>query len=75
MNVRTFLSFRNMKNRKGFLYRNGITVVFMILFLFSLVGQAFMGWHQYNEKLQQEHQPPVKLNQYFTTGHFIQSTF
>lgn len=64
-----------MKNKKGFFYRNGITTVFMVLFIFAWAGQAITGWHEYNEELQKEHQPPIKLNHYFTTGHFIETTF
>jgi hypothetical protein len=64
-----------MVKKNGFFYRNGITIVFMALFVLTLVGQAVTGWHQYNEKLKQEHQPPIELNHYFTTGHFLQSTF
>lgn len=60
---------------KGFFYKNGLSIVFLILFFISLAGQFFTGWKQYNEELKDDNYPPVTLTEYTTTGHFISSTF
>lgn len=61
--------------RKGFFYRNGLTIVFLLLFIASLVGQFFTGWKEYNNDLQDDNYRPVSISEYVTTGHFISSTF
>src|SRR3954452_24578570 len=61
--------------RKGFFYKNSLTIVFLLLFVGSLVGQFFTGWKEYNNELSDDHFPPVSLSGYITSGHFISSTF
>jgi hypothetical protein len=61
--------------RKGFFYKNGLTIVFLLLFMASLVGQFITGWKEYNNDLKDDKYPPVSLSEYFTSGHFISSTF
>jgi hypothetical protein len=61
--------------RKGFFYKNSLTIVFLLLFVGSLVGQFFTGWKEYNNELGDDHYPPVSLSVYVTSGHFISSTF
>jgi hypothetical protein len=63
------------KNGHGYFKRNGLSLVFLILFLFSLGGQAYTGWHEHNEDLKELGQPSVDFHQYLQTGHFIQATF
>ncbi len=63
------------KSKKSFLYRQGLSIVFLILFLFSFIGQIFTGWKQFNEFLTEHGQPLISILNYFTTGHFLQSTF
>jgi hypothetical protein len=60
---------------KGFFYKNSLTIVFLMLFLVSLIGQFFTGWIQYNDELKKDHYPPVSMSGYVTSGHFISSTF
>jgi hypothetical protein len=67
--------FNRISMRRGFLYRNGLTIVFMIMFIFSLMGQFFTGWKQYNHELEDDNYPPVSVSAYLTTGHFISATF
>jgi hypothetical protein len=54
---------------------NSLSIVFVILFVFSLVGQVFTGWKEYNQEREDNHKQPVALTAYFQSGHFIQSTF
>ena len=43
------------EQRRGFWPENGLTLVFMLLFLVTLVGQAVAGWYDFNQQ-QQTHQ-------------------
>lgn len=61
--------------KKSFFYKNGLTIVFFLLFLFSLAGQFFTGWKEYNNDLQDDKFPPVTLSKYMVSGHFISATF
>ena len=60
---------------KGFFYKNSLTIVFLLLFIASLVGQLFTGWKEYNNDLKDDHYQEVSLSAYISTGHFISSTF
>jgi hypothetical protein len=62
-------------NKHSFLYKNSLTIVFLILFLLSFVGQFFTGLAEYNDELKKDHYPAITAGTYFTTGHFISSTF
>jgi hypothetical protein len=61
--------------KHGFLYRNSLSLVFLALFVITLVAQALTGWKQHNQELQDEHVQELTLGTYLTTGHFISSTF
>ena len=65
----------NARKKYSFLYQNSLTIVFMLFALFSIAGQAYTGWNEYNDFLAEHHQHTVSLGSYFTTGHFIQATF
>ncbi len=72
------LSSSNLKRGKSepsFLKKNGLTLVFTLLFLLSLVGQFFSGFQEHNHDLEDNHQPPISLSGYVTSGHFLQATF
>lgn len=60
---------------KIFFRNNGLSLVFLLLFLLSLAGQIYFGFHQYNTQRQEEGAAVIPLSQYFSSGHFIQSTF
>ena len=64
-----------MKQKHSFLFRNGLTIVLILLFMSSLVGQIFTGLNEYNEEREEYRQNAVSLKKYLTTGHFIQTTF
>ncbi len=60
---------------KKFLRNNGLSLVFSALFIISLGGQVVTGLKQYNQELKDEGGKQVTLSQYFTSGHFFESTF
>lgn len=61
--------------KKGFFYNNGLTIVFLVLFIISMVGQSISGWKEYNEELKKDKYPSVTFSKYLSTGHFIEATF
>ncbi|HMI05396.1 MAG TPA: DUF6766 family protein [Pedobacter sp.] len=63
------------RTQHSFFYRNGLTIVFLLLFLFTLVAQAFSGWKEHNEELTDEHAPEISFPVYLQSGHFISATF
>lgn len=62
-------------SKHSFFYRNGLTIVFLTLFVVTLAGQALTGWKQHNQELKEEHLPEIGLSSYLQTGHFISATF
>src|SRR5690606_17450316 len=65
-----------MKERKtSWLYKNSLSVVLLLMFLFSLGGQVYTGNQEYNSERMEDGAPPVPLGQYLQSGHFLQSTF
>ena len=65
----------SIKTRYSFWYRNGLTLFFVTLMVFTLGGQANTGWKEHNKDLEEEHIPPIEFTEYFNTGHFYQATF
>ncbi|MBL4675362.1 MAG: hypothetical protein JKY70_04030 [Mucilaginibacter sp.] len=61
--------------KTGFVYRNGLSLVFLLLFLITLVAQALTGWKEHNQELQDENATALAFSAYLSTGHFISSTF
>lgn len=61
--------------KNSFFYRNGLTLVFMSLFLVTLAAQALTGWKQHNEDLQENSVKEITLGTYLRSGHFISATF
>ncbi|MGJ1316906.1 DUF6766 family protein, partial [Sphingobacterium multivorum] len=66
-----------MENKKNysFFYRNGLSLVFAALFVFSLGMQCFTGWKIHNEELLEANQAPLDIVNYLGTGHFTSATF
>ena len=60
---------------KKFLKNNSLSLVFFILFLLSLGGQVVTGLKQHNQEMEEEGGQQLNMEQYFTSGHFLQSTF
>jgi hypothetical protein len=60
---------------KRFIKNNSLSIVFFLLFLFSLLAQLLTGWHDYNNQRIEDHAAAVSLSSYLISGHFIQATF
>lgn len=58
-----------------FLKNNGLSIVFFVLFLITICGQAITGLIEHNEQMQDEGGQQLSMGQYITSGHFLQSTF
>ena len=58
-----------------FIYKNGLSIAFLLLAALTMSGQVFTGLHQYNDFLTDHHQHTLSLLSYFKTGHFLEATF
>ncbi len=56
-------------------HENGLSIVLFALFFFSLVGQYFTGFREYNDDQRLHAQPVVTYVEYFGEGHFIEAVF
>ncbi|NYI78605.1 DUF6766 family protein [Nocardioides panzhihuensis] len=55
---------------RRFLKENSLSLVFGLLFLAALVGQAFAGWHQLNDQLLADGLHQLSLGRYLTSATF-----
>lgn len=62
-------------NMKNLLKNNGLSIVFFLLFLVAIVGQAITGLKEHNQEITDEGGQPLEMSKYLTSGHFLQSTF
>ena len=60
---------------RKFLYYNGLSIVFLLLFFIVFAGQIFFGLEEYNSELVDDGGTAVTLAQYLSSGHFVESTF
>ena len=60
---------------RRFLRENSLSLVFFILFLITIVGQAVSGLEEHNHEMIDEGGQPIKMGEYISSGHFLQSTF
>ena len=60
---------------RSFLYRNGLSLVFLTLFLITLAAQALTGWNKHNQDLKDDQRPEIGIGVYLQSGHFISATF
>ncbi len=63
------------KSNQSYIYKNSLSIVFLLLFFFSLVPQTITGLEQYNEFLSEHNQNTVTIVEYLRSGHFIEATF
>ena len=54
---------------------NGLTIVLMLLFAFSIVGQWLFGWHVALEDAARHGQPALSLGDYAVSPEFLSSVF
>ena len=59
----------------SFFKKNGLSIVFLLLFAFSIIGQVITGWHEHNKERKEEKIPTLNLSSYLSSGHFLQATF
>ncbi|MCU7550059.1 hypothetical protein OCK74_13125 [Chitinophagaceae bacterium LB-8] len=57
------------------LRNNGLSLVFLLLFLFSIIGQALTGLKEHNQEMEEEGGKEINMSHYLTSGHFLQATF
>jgi hypothetical protein len=62
-------------HKSSFFYRNGLSIVVLVMMLFSVSGQFITGWKDNNEERANHHQPPLTAAQYFVSAHFVSATF
>ncbi|WP_449387427.1 DUF6766 family protein [Chryseobacterium lineare] len=62
-------------SKKGFLYRNSLSIVLIIFMISCLTAQFFTGWKTENKELMENGSAALSLGQYVYSGHFIQATF
>lgn len=60
---------------KQFFRNNSLSIVFLGLFIVTMIGQLLTGFHEYNQEREQDGQFPLALGQYLHSGHFLQATF
>lgn len=60
---------------KQFLKNNGLSLVFFLLFMITLCGQAITGLKEHNEEMIEDGGHAIGMGEYLTSGHFIQATF
>jgi len=58
-----------------FLRENSLTLVLLVLFALSIVGQSITGAFEYDADQQDHGQPPIGYLQYLSTGHFVEAVF
>jgi hypothetical protein len=59
----------------SFFYRNGLTIAFVLLLLFTLGGQAYTGWLEHNEELAEKGGATIAFLPYLVSYHFLEATF
>jgi len=66
---------KSSSRKNTFLYENSLSLVFVTMFLITLIAQGLTGWHVHNSELNQNHVPSISLASYLQSGHFISATF
>lgn len=54
---------------------NGLSIVFLLLFILTMIGQTITGIKEYDKELLENGGTQVDLSDYFKSGHFIEATF
>jgi len=63
------------EKKHSFFYRNSLSLVFLFIFLLTLGAQAYTGWKEHNEELQDKNAQELNFSTYLKSGHFISATF
>lgn len=59
----------------SFIYRNSLSLAFLLLMILSLIGQVYTGWKEHNDFLLDYKAPAQTIGAYLLSGHFLQATF
>src|SRR5688500_11462464 len=60
---------------KKFLRNNGLSIIFLLFFLISLIAQAVTGIKVYNEEQLESGNEQLDMSQYLVSPDFIEATF
>jgi hypothetical protein len=60
---------------KKWIWHNGLSLAFLFLFFFAIIGQTLTGWKEHNKDLEEKGQSALTVSSYLSSGHFLQSTF
>jgi hypothetical protein len=55
---------------RRFLKENGLSLVFLLFFVLAVGGQAFAGWHDFNDEALAHHETTISLGRYLTSSAF-----
>jgi hypothetical protein len=55
---------------RRFLKENGLAVVFLAFFVLAVAGQAFSGWHEFNDEALAHSETTISLGRYLTSSNF-----
>jgi hypothetical protein len=62
-----------MERPRRFLYENGLSLFFLVIFLAALIGQAIAGHEAFNQEQAAHGEPVLSLWQYVTSSYFGQA--
>ncbi len=54
---------------------NGLSIVFLLFFFISIVGQAITGLKQHNSEMEELGGAQMAMGEYLTSSHFMEATF
>lgn len=60
---------------KKFVWHNSLSIVFLLLFVLAIIAQIHFGLLEYNRELLEGGANQINLQAYFSSGHFLESTF
>jgi hypothetical protein len=55
---------------RRFARENSLALVFLTFFLLALAGQAFAGWHDFNDQATAHQEPTISLGRYLTSSSY-----
>lgn len=60
---------------KKFIHHNSLSIVFLLLFVVTIIGQTVCGFKEYNKELSELGAVQISMAHYFASGHFIEAVF
>lgn len=60
---------------KHFLRENGLSLLLLLITILTLGGQLLVGWHEFNNELNDFGRSPLTFSAYLSSGHCIESVF